>query len=149
MYPPNPISYVDYLQSLGAQVHNKGPCIEIDKVDDEREELSSSSPASPSGSLVHSPDHFDGKPRLLPSSSDYQTPADVSMMDELGEGNPLFLRSVRPRRSRTTFSTYQLHVLEAAFLKNHYPDIALRDHLAQQLKLSDGRVQVSTSRRKQ
>ncbi|BHF73930.1 hypothetical protein SprV_0401701400 [Sparganum proliferum] len=39
-------------------------------------------------------------------------------------------------------SVPQLHVLEAAFSINHYPDVAMRDQLASQLKLSDGRVQV-------
>ncbi|CAH8833420.1 unnamed protein product [Trichobilharzia szidati] len=48
----------------------------------------------------------------------------------------------RPRRLRTTFTTYQLHTLETAFLLNQYPDVAARDQLANQLNLSDGRVQV-------
>ncbi|KAL3310538.1 hypothetical protein Ciccas_010896 [Cichlidogyrus casuarinus] len=52
------------------------------------------------------------------------------------------LRPGRPRRSRTTFTTYQLHTLESAFNINHYPDVAMRDKLAAQLNLSDGRVQV-------
>ncbi|TPP56098.1 Homeobox protein ARX [Fasciola gigantica] len=49
----------------------------------------------------------------------------------------------RPRRLRTTFTTYQLHALETAFLFNQYPDVAARDQLANRLNLSDGRVQVS------
>lgn len=49
----------------------------------------------------------------------------------------------RPRRLRTTFTTYQLHALETAFLFNQYPDVAARDQLASRLNLSDGRVQVS------
>ncbi|VDP89133.1 unnamed protein product [Echinostoma caproni] len=48
----------------------------------------------------------------------------------------------RPRRLRTTFTTYQLHALETAFLFNQYPDVAARDQLASRLNLSDGRVQV-------
>ncbi|THD23377.1 Homeobox protein ARX [Fasciola hepatica] len=48
----------------------------------------------------------------------------------------------RPRRLRTTFTTYQLHALETAFLFNQYPDVAARDQLANRLNLSDGRVQV-------
>ncbi|XP_018645220.1 omeobox protein aristaless-related [Schistosoma mansoni] len=49
---------------------------------------------------------------------------------------------MRPRRLRTTFTTYQLHTLETSFLLNQYPDVAARDQLASQLNLSDGRVQV-------
>lgn len=51
--------------------------------------------------------------------------------------------TMRPRRLRTTFTTYQLHTLETSFLLNQYPDVAARDQLASQLNLSDGRVQVS------
>ncbi|CAL8078507.1 unnamed protein product [Calicophoron daubneyi] len=43
---------------------------------------------------------------------------------------------------RTTFTTYQLHMLETAFLLNQYPDVGTRDQLANRLNLSDGRVQV-------
>ncbi|CAH8464164.1 unnamed protein product [Schistosoma rodhaini] len=50
--------------------------------------------------------------------------------------------TMRPRRLRTTFTTYQLHTLETSFLLNQYPDVAARDQLASQLNLSDGRVQV-------
>ncbi|CAH8474606.1 unnamed protein product [Heterobilharzia americana] len=57
--------------------------------------------------------------------------------------HPLHHHNVtRPRRLRTTFTTYQLHTLETAFLLNQYPDVAARDQLASQLNLSDGRVQV-------
>ncbi|VDQ09670.1 unnamed protein product [Trichobilharzia regenti] len=52
------------------------------------------------------------------------------------------INPLRPRRLRTTFTTYQLHTLETAFLLNQYPDVAARDQLANQLNLSDGRVQV-------
>nr|VZI31439.1 unnamed protein product [Spirometra erinaceieuropaei] len=61
----------------------------------------------------------------------------------LDDPTDFYLRCNRPRRSRTTFTTLQLHVLEAAFSINHYPDVAMRDQLASQLRLSDGRVQVS------
>ncbi|KAF5399426.1 hypothetical protein PHET_06425 [Paragonimus heterotremus] len=50
--------------------------------------------------------------------------------------------TMRPRRLRTTFTTYQLHVLETSFLLNQYPDVAARDQLANKLNLTDGRVQV-------
>lgn len=54
----------------------------------------------------------------------------------------LIFSSMRTKRYRTSFTPSQLHELEAAFNRTHYPDVHRREELANETKLDAARIQV-------
>ena len=64
----------------------------------------------------------------------------VSRDDQLSRDSTDVIK--RKRRERTIFTLGAVRKLEAVFAKEHYPDIALREHLARQIGVSEARIQV-------
>jgi hypothetical protein len=48
----------------------------------------------------------------------------------------------KPKRTRTAYSNYQLDQLELIFSQTQYPDVFLREELANRLGIKEDRIQV-------
>ena len=63
----------------------------------------------------------------------FEPPTDSQSFVNLSKGK---------RRSRTTFDPAQIRVLESVFESTQYPDIGIRDKLANEINLPEARIQV-------
>ena len=79
---------------------------------------------------------------MLFSDELHQVSINVTSVPDSDGGSGPEVEERRRRRMRTNFTNWQMRQLELAFVSGHYPDVFVRESLADRLQLPESRIQV-------